>query len=461
MNRNITWAGIWPLLLMALCAGAPSPVSAAPRPLIESVTLALETSPQIQAQAHEREAFLHEIQQVKGAYLPTIDLLLGYGLEQHSDEGTRERGADPSDTDWDPRGDASVTLTQKVYDAGETGSQIGIQKAVYEAADYRLKAAIQAVALEAVTAHMDLFRIRELVRLAENNVKIHQEIHRSLAEREKAGAGSIADVSQAHARLSRAESSLYLAQADLDVATATYLRITGETPGPLAYSGLPNGLPDALEAAIARSVGNNPELLALAAELAEADARVRLAKTAYRPKLDLELSSKYNDQLEGDPSWQHTNAAMLLLRWNLFNGGQDRAGVKAAFSRRQRSDASRRRRVIELREATVSAWALLSSLRRQEAAYRDAVTYSYETFDAYLKQFSISKRTLLDVLIAENDYVQSAVQLISAHLNQITAAYRILALNGDLVLDRRAHTAVYPEDLQRITRGLTLPALGR
>jgi adhesin transport system outer membrane protein len=64
------------------------------------------------------------------------------------------------------------------------------------------------------------------------------------------------------------------------------------------------------------------------------------------------------------------------------------------------------------------------------------VDYSRKTFDAYLKQFSVSRRTLLDVLIVENDGFQSAVQLVTVSTNEIIAAYRILRLMGILQVSR-------------------------
>jgi outer membrane protein TolC len=64
------------------------------------------------------------------------------------------------------------------------------------------------------------------------------------------------------------------------------------------------------------------------------------------------------------------------------------------------------------------------------------VDYSRKTFDAYLKQFSVSRRTLLDVLIVENDGFQSAVQLVTVSTNEIIAAYRILRLMVILQVSR-------------------------
>ena len=424
------------IILLLIILSAPTIVVAEATTLYQSVEQALSTNPQLQTLAHNSQALQHDLEQSRGGYLPSVDMSFGYGLEQHSDSITRNSGADPSDTDWDPRTDADLKLTQLIYDGGETGSQVSIQQALLDSGNYQLQAGTQAVALDAVTAHLNVYLQHELVALAEKNLKVHQDIYQSLAEREQAGAGSISDVTQVQARLARAESTLYLSQAELNRAIANYTRVVGTHPGELTYAGVPEALPQTLEEALQRTEQKNPELLALDAEIVEADSKYTLARSNYQPKVDLELSSRYNDQLEGDSSWQNTNAAMLVLRWNLFRGGQDKAGVNSAVSRKYQSRSRRTAKLVELIEETKTVWANYIALKRQKVAFRDAVDYSRITFDAYLKQFSVSRRSLLDVLIVENDGFQSAVQLATVSTNETIAAYRILKLMGALQVSR-------------------------
>ena len=123
---------------------------------------------------------------------------------------------------------------------------------------------------------------------------------------------------------------------------------------------------------------------------------------------------------------------MLNLRWNLFKGGQDKAGVSSALQHKRQSQSKRATKLAELTAEAESTWAEYASLRRQKAAYLDAVKYSRKTFEAYLKQFSFSQRSLLDVLSAENEYFQSAVRLIRVDINATLSAYHLLALSGDI-----------------------------
>jgi len=420
------------LILLCWAMFFQTPTGAEANTLDASVRQALKNSPELQALDYEHAALGHELAKARGNYRPSVDLVMGYGTEQHSDATTRQAGANPTDEDWDSRSDVTLRLTQRLYDGGETGQLVAIQKASLDSAHYRRKAAVQSVALEAIVAHLEIYRQHELVAVARKNLRFHEEIYQLLAEREQAGAGNIADVTQTQARMARAKSNLYISEADLSRGIANYQRIVGVAPALPAYAIAPLSLlPENLETAL-RLTEQNPELLAFKASLTEADARLSLTRANYKPKVNLELSSRYNDQLEGDTSWQHTNDALVVLRWNLYRGGQDRASTKAALARKHQTRSNRDDRLFEIQEATKAAWATFTSLQQQKSAFHEATNYSRETLDTYLRQFTISRRNLLDVLSAANDYAQSASQLITSSVNETVAAYRLLKLGGIL-----------------------------
>ena len=446
-------------LLLCWIPSAPLCAQAQVASLYQSVEQALGFSPQLQALTYNNEAIKHDLKQARGRYGPSIDVLLGYGTEQYSDKTTRQADADPSGSQWSSRGDVTLRLTQNVYDGGETSQAVSIQQAILNSANYDLQAATQAIALDAISAHLDVYRQRELVALAEKDLQVHEDIYKSLSEIERAGAGNIADVTQTQTRLARARSILIISQGDLREAISNYERVVGIKPEELAFAELPTTIPGSLDDTLKWMEQKNPALMAFNARLMEANARVDLARSAYMPKVNIELNSRYNDQLEGDPSYRYSNDAMLVLRWNLFNGGQDKESTDAALSRKHQSRSNRDGKLIELRDATAAAWATYLSLQSQKKAFRDAVASSQQTFDAYLKQFSVSRRSLLDVLNAEKEYFQSASQLVSVSVDEIIAAYRILGLIGTLQVQEPSDDGDISIDLSRLAQAIVLPSV--
>lgn len=429
--------------------------------LYQSVQKALGYSPQLQALSYNHAAAESDLHQSRSRYYPSVDLLLGYGPSQYNDRTTRRPNADPGDEKWQARTDATLKLSQKVYDGGETAHSISVRKALVKTADFALREAAQATALEAINAHLDVVRQRQLVALAAKDLQVHKDIYRALAEFEQAGTGDIADVTQTKTRIAWADSNLTALHRDLDKALSQYERVVGKKPGSLAFAGIPKDMPDSLQDALQLMEHANPALLASGSKIAEAEARTKLARSNYHPRVNVELSSSYFDNMEGEDSWRQSNEAMVVLRWNLFNGGQDHDAVSAATARTYESRFDRKDKLAALRDTTTAAWATYNSLLRQKQIYREATLAGKQTFEAYMQQFSVSRRSLLDVLNAEREFFQSAQKFISAGADEVITAYFILQLEGMLHADQISSSKQGARDFEEMRRVIDAPSVSR
>ena len=404
--------------------------------LVDTVTTALEYSPRLQVLEANQEAIGYERDRAQGGYFPQVDVAFAYGIEAHSDRLTRDGNVTQSggrEHNFYDRLEGSIRLSQLLYDGKETRSLVEIEEAKLVSAGYRTFDNAEAIALDAIIAHMEVFRQRELVGLAEKNVNDHLEILDKLEERQEGGAGSIADVDQTQARLARAYASLAETQAGLKSAEANYQRYVGKLAGEIEFFVVPPGIvPRSLDEAVKQTAERNPKTLALDANIDEADRRIELSKSNFLPKVHAELSSSYEDQVESSDTYEHNNQAMMRLRWNIFNGHSDVADRKAAISRKLQAAAQRDDQRDMVIEETRTTWAELESARKQVVSFGDALNYNQKTLDSYLKQFNVGQRTLLDVLDAHNEKFQSAGLMITAKTNEVIAAERLLALTGKL-----------------------------
>ena len=398
--------------------------------LSDTVATALEYNPRLKVLQANQEAIGFERDRARGGYYPQVDVAFGYGVEAHSD--TITRGNDNENNFYD-RLEGSVRLSQLLYDGKETRSLVEIEEAKMVSAGYRTFDNAEAIALDAIIAHMGVYRQRELVGLAQMNINDHVEILGQLTERQEGGAGSIADVDQTNARLARANATLAETQADLKVAEANYQRIVGKLAGDIEFFNVPAGMvPKTLDEAVMQAMESNPKVLALDANVDEASRRVELSKSGFLPKIHAELSSSYEDQVESSETYEHNNQAMVRVRWNLFNGHSDVADRKAAMARKMQAAASRDDQQVQIIEETQATWAQLESARQQVVLFGDALNYNQKTHDSYRKQFNVGQRTLLDVLDARNEMFQTSGLMITAKTNEVIAAERLLALTGKL-----------------------------
>lgn len=409
--------------------------------LTDTVTAALGYSPRLKVLQSNQKAIGYERDRARGGYYPQIDVAFGYGTEAHSDQLTRIRG---NQDDFYSRMEASIRLSQLLYDGKETSSLVAIEEARLDSAGYRTFGNAEALALDAIIAHMEIYRNKELVRLAQNNVNDHLSILEMLDERQEAGAGSIADVDQTQARLARAYASLAATKTALKTAEANYQRLAGKLPGDVEFFVVPPSiLPASLDEAISQTMDNNPRVLASTANIDEAESRVDLSKANFLPKIYGELSSSYEDQVESSATYEQNHQAMVRLRWNIFNGGSDIADRRAAMTRKAQAVANRNdQRDLAIEEARAT-WADLASARQRVASFGDAVIYDRKTLDSYRKQFDVGQRTLLDVLDARNELFQSSGLLVTARTNYVIASERLLALTGRLNDSLQVDSSLY------------------
>jgi adhesin transport system outer membrane protein len=270
--------------------------------------------------------------------------------------------------------------------------------------------------------------------LAEENVKAHKDILDSLQERERGGAGSVADVKQTQGRLSMALASLAKTHADLQTALSDYQRLTGVFPGKIALNPYPvEALPKTSDEMVIQAASGNPKLNAAAEDINSESERVKIAQANHHPYVYAELSSSYQDGVEDQNKWEWGNAAMLRLNWNLFSGGSDVAAVRAARSRMRQAQFDREDLLLTIEDKTRSTWAAYQSAMREVEEYTSAVEFNRNTRSIYLEQFGVAQRSLLDVLDSENEVFQSSSQLVTSTVNEQIAAYKLMALSGSLI----------------------------
>jgi adhesin transport system outer membrane protein len=399
--------------------------------LKDSVVNTLETHPRLKAFQENRQAAEHDVDRARAGWFPRLDVRGGVGVEQYNDVSTRNSG---HENDWYDRSEGSVTLSQTIWDGLATASRVDINKNKLGSVDNRLIDNAEALGLDAVLAHIEVLRQREIVRLSEINVQQHESILGSQQERSRMGAASVSDVTQTQGRLARAQSTLIEARSALQVAEAAYFRLTGQmVPETLGPAEAPTATPPSVDAALADSQSSNPKVQALISDVRTSEAEIDLAKSGYHPVIYAEVGPTYKDQVESSRTYEWGTAAMLRMNWNLFNGGADMAAVKGASARSRQSRQELQNQIDELGRETRSTWTQMLSAREQQRYFLSAIDYNVQTRDAYMQQFLVGQRSLLDVLDAENELYSSSIQEVTSRLNDAGAQYRLLALGGKLL----------------------------
>ena len=432
------WITTGSLIAVALFATGGAQAQA----LREVVESTLKTNPRVLAAQAQRRATLQDLEQARGGYFPTLDVNAGTGEERTSSPQTR---ALSPDTTRLTRTDAGVLLSQNLFAGFGTVSEVERQTARVAAATSRLAETREDIALKATEAYLEVLKSRELVKLASENLKAHLDIRDKVRLRVQGGVAQKADLQQALGRVALASSALSARAGSLRAAEANYVAIVGKGSGTLiappakqsntVASGTVDAsrLTQAIRQASDTAAASNPSLGAAKAEVAAAEASVRSAKSTYYPRVNLELNSVRNNNVSGIRGQSDTDTLMLVMRWNLFRGGSDLAQERAFAERRYAAIDAAASTQRDVNERVAVALHAKATSEERLGHLRDHARLSAEVLEAYKQQLDLGRRTLLDVLNAENELFSSRSSLAAGQYDDLLNQYAVEAAKGQLV----------------------------
>ncbi|MBQ7608224.1 MAG: TolC family outer membrane protein [Desulfovibrionaceae bacterium] len=402
--------------------------------LVDTVYGVLRTHRSIRGMQENKLVLEYELDKARGGFGPQIVLEGRGGGSVYSDSTTRGQDLDGTMYSYYS---GSAKLVQPIWDGFATRSQVREATSTLESQKHRLFDTATSLSLDGIIAHIDLLRRRTIYELAVDNLRQHKELLDQEQERVTLGADTAADLTQTQSRLARAESSLSEAKAALRVAEYTYVRLTGMEPAKLSPVTLPPKIYEQPAEIFKQAQKSNPKILAYLQDIKASRARREGADAAMSPTVNLEVGPSYTDRGGNDDRWIYSFDVLGTVRWNIFNSGRDLAERKAASARMRQSRQVMYDFFDTLRLDIESTWYNYLAAKEQYEHYSKAVEFNKYTREAYIEQFSIGKRSLLDVLDTINELHNSSTQAETARGNILVGAYRLAALAGTLLPDMK------------------------
>ncbi|MGN7502973.1 MAG: TolC family outer membrane protein [Alphaproteobacteria bacterium] len=403
------------------------------RTLKDAVSIGVLTNPRTAVVQNNRRATDEELNQAKALYLPSIDFNGDTGLEYSDDPGTRG-GTDGDDTETMWRYDVGVTLTQMLFDGYETKYEVERQKNRIKSATSRVDETLELVGLNIVENYLEVKRQRALRDIQKENVAKHEEILTMIDDGASAGRSTQADVEQARARLANAKAQLANNTEQLRIAEAAFKREVGYMPGVLDMPIIPGtALAADLQTEINKSLAYSPTLDVLEADLEVAHSERMGTMSTFYPQVDFQLNARTGEDLGGVEGDDTSASALFVVNWNLYRGGADVARTKELVYRTAEAKERRAQTARSIEDEVRRTWASRDAARDRAIQFRAQAAANRQVVSAYLDQFNLSRRTLLDVLDAQNELIVSRSNMINNEYLEMFAIYRLLAVRGDLM----------------------------
>ena len=403
--------------------------SASAQSLTEAVDKTIQSNPNVLAESHYRRSVDKTIDQARAGYYPQVDLNLGIGRERAENNSTAPGHRTLT------RGEAGLSASQMLYDGFATKSAIEQSQSMAESAGYSVFDTAETTSLRAVQVYLDVLRRQDLLKLTEDNLESHERIFSQIEQRSESGVGNSADLEQTRGRLALSEANLTSNQGNLEDALSSYNRVVGNMPESPADPGLDccNKAPATLEDAMAIAYNQHPALRSAMAQHEAALAQEQGAEAPFHPQVNFELSTRADNDLDGQKGHEKEVLAMLRLRYNLLNGGADKARLEetAFLSQQAREEANIAVRDIE-RDVRL-AWNSLDNLSHQLPVLKQRMESAKQTREAYQQQFNLGQRTLLDLLDTENEVLTASSEYTNAYYDHLYACYWLAETMGKLL----------------------------
>lgn len=400
----------------------------------QAVAVGVHTNPEYEAVASNRRATDEELNQAQALYLPSLDFQANGGVEYTDSPTTRATLADGDDDETLGTVEAGLTLTQMLFDGFDTRYENKRQEQRIASAAHRVREVVEFKGLDIVEVYLDVIRQRELLGIARDNVAEHMGILDQISDAVNVGRGTAADSEQARARLAAARALEADAKEALRRAEARYQRQIGEMPKDLEMPMIPvSALAPSVDEEVKVALGQSPTLAIFESDVNVAYTELKKSEATYYPEVDLQLNTRQGHNLSGVEGRNRSASALAVMNWNLYRGGADVARGREHVHRWEEAKQNRANAGRGVENDIRETWAEMVAAGERAREFSDQAAANAEVVKAYKDQFSLDRRTLLDVLDSQNELFVSRSNTVNARFVEVVAVYRLLAIRGELL----------------------------
>ena len=331
-----------------------------------------------------------------------------------------------------------LSVDQPLYDAGQTRNAVksaGLSRQM--TAEEKRRTEMQVISgvvrayYGAVLAAESLKTAEQAVRSAEADLKRAESVH-------AAGMSTDVDVLSIRVHLATVTEQRIQRAADLDVAQSALNDVLGvplDTRHKLTTELRRLDLPEVELASFERDASSaRPEARASHLEADLAKAQVDSAKSALLPQVAFHGAFEADRQQfinKGGANW----LASIGLRWNLFNGNEDRAKIEESRHWLERAHADEQRVDSAVRLEVRRAWANLRAAEQRIEVAKAAVAEADESLRITQNRYEAGMSNVTELLRNETAVLESRTRFLSAVHDQRIAATMLELAAGRLSSD--------------------------
>lgn len=354
-------------------------------------------------------------------------------LQANSRNSLKQKFEDPlsaltESTKDEHRADSSLILQQSIFDKA-IKEEINKQEYMVKADYFDKQQRISELTLEMALVCQDTAAYKIISDLIEISIDSHSEIVNRIQMRVESGRAAQAEMTRAKARLAEARAKRMTIELKLSTAKAKFQQLmsNGEPcekfikidPEQIIID--TNKVQDAIE--------NNFSVMRASELIKAAERELEKAKAGFRPKINLELRGDRYD-LTGDKNYDVY--AGVNFNVDIYTGGKRTALIRLANEQLKTAQLNKEILIKDLKTKSGANLAELNNSNDRLKIFNAAYEAYMDSRDKLSLQFESSNVSLLELLQAERDFIESAELLLLNKKEIISSQIRQFYLLGNI-----------------------------
>ncbi|NQU61860.1 MAG: TolC family outer membrane protein [Rhodospirillales bacterium] len=421
--------GVLGLLILPLCLSLFWQDGAKAQTLEDALTSAYLNNPTLLGQRAKVRATDEQVPQALSNWRPSVEMTGSAGLrglKNTTSTTARNQHREPRSIGF--------TITQPLFRGGRTLAATSSAENTVLSERQSLLKTEQEVLLSAATAYLNVFRDEAVLKLNINNEQVLKRQLEATRDRFEVGEITRTDVHQAEARLAGSAADRIDAEGNLEASRAAYRNVVGITaPRNLKHPAeLPGQQPTDLDEAVKTAINNNPSVLG-----AEFDKKALLdnvdeVKGELLPELSVSTGVSRDLESSGETGRIDSAEITLNLTVPLYQQGEVFSRLREAkqnvAKQVQAIDQARRDAV----EDATKSWETLVTARARVKALKTQIDANVVALEGVERETQVGSRTVLDVLDAEQELLDSRVAHVRAQRDELVAVFELKEAMGKL-----------------------------
>jgi outer membrane protein TolC len=315
-----------------------------------------------------------------------------------------------------------IVASYLLYDFGSRDANLQNANELLRAASATQNATVQTVLLAAVNAFYQVHATRAVLNASIDSERLYQESFKSAEAKYLAGIATPADKLQAQTSFANATLTKLKNEGALKIAYGNLANIMG-VPANINFQMadsqldvIPELVDQDIEALIEQARIQRPDLIASEAQLNASLAKIEAVKADAKPKVRIDASNQYDENLLGQAS-QNTSQIGIFLSIPLFEGYKPTYLIRSAEATAELNASKRDQLKLQVSLDVWTAYQNLKTANESITASNILVSSAEESSRVALGRYKEGVGNIIDTLNAQNALANAKQQKIQSVLN--------------------------------------------